>query len=140
LDGAIAGVTDGSQPSDIITEGSEGSVQPSQVVAANPSDFATRLLPSFTAGDVTTGWHMPGWAPPIATTPTAADLRALHVGTDRLLTVTEVARRLRVCTETVYRLCRSGELPHVRIVDRYRIQPAELSSFLSARRRSGPRR
>jgi excisionase family DNA binding protein len=82
---------------------------------------------------------MPGTAPPIATTPTTADLRALRGGGDRLLTVTEVARRLRVCTETVYRLCRSGELPHVRIVNRFRIRPGELFAFLAARRHPGRR-
>lgn len=89
---------------------------------------------------MTTGWYMAGAAPRIATTPTAADLRALDPGMDRLLTVSEVARRLRACTETVYRLCRSGELPHVRIVDQFRIRPGELSAFLSARRRSVPQR
>jgi excisionase family DNA binding protein len=82
----------------------------------------------------TTGWHTPGTAPRIATTPTTADLRALRGGADRLLTAAEVARRLRVCTETVYRLCRRGELPHVRIVDSVRIRPADLAALLSARR------
>jgi excisionase family DNA binding protein len=75
----------------------------------------------------------PGTAPRIATTPTTADLRALRSGSDRLLTVVEVARHLRVCTETVYRLCRKGDLPHVRIVDTVRVRPADLAAFISAR-------
>jgi excisionase family DNA binding protein len=77
----------------------------------------------------------PGTAPRIATTPTTADLRALRDGPERLLTVAEVARRLRVCTETVYRLCRKGEFPHVRIVDSVRIRPADLATFVATRLR-----
>jgi excisionase family DNA binding protein len=67
--------------------------------------------------------------------PTTADLRALHGGPNGLLTAAEVAERLRVCTETVYRLCKKGELPHVRIVDTIRIRPIDLAAFLSAQRR-----
>jgi excisionase family DNA binding protein len=103
------------------------------VVAADPGDLATRLLPKFAAG-----WGAPGTAPRIATTPTASDLAALRAGPDSLLTPAEVARRLRLCTETVRRLCRRGELPHVRIVDYVRIRPADLAAFIFARR-SGTR-
>jgi excisionase family DNA binding protein len=46
-----------------------------------------------------------------------------------------VAQRLRFCTETVYRLCRKGELPHVRIVDSVRIRPADLAAFVATRLR-----
>ena len=49
---------------------------------------------------------------------------------DRLLTVQEVARCLRVSTATVYRLCERHELVHVRISNAIRIVPAELESFL----------
>jgi helix-turn-helix protein len=35
-----------------------------------------------------------------------------------------------VCNATVYRLCDSGELPHVWIVNSIRIRPADLEAFL----------
>jgi excisionase family DNA binding protein len=85
------------------------------------------------------GWGAPGTAHRIATTPTATDLSALRAGPDSLLTPAEVARRLRVCAETVRRLCRRGELPHVRILDYVRIRPADLAAFVAARRRPGGR-
>jgi hypothetical protein len=50
---------------------------------------------------VRAGWGAPGTAPRIATMPTATDLSALRAGPDSLLTPAEVARRLRVCAETV---------------------------------------
>src|SRR5205085_1829206 len=48
------------------------------------------------------------------------------VGVERLLTVMEVAERLRVCTATVYGLCKSGKLGHVRVANSIRIREAEL--------------
>ncbi len=62
--------------------------------------------------------------------PTLADLRVLWGGRDRLLKVAEVAEHLGVCNATVYRLCDSGELPHVWIVNSIRIRPADLQAFL----------
>jgi excisionase family DNA binding protein len=62
--------------------------------------------------------------------PTLADLRVLWGGRDRLLKVAEVAEHLGVCNATVYRLCDSGELPHVWIVNSIRIRPADLEAFL----------
>ena len=55
-------------------------------------------------------------------------------GRNRLLTVKEVAEHLGVCAATVYRLCDSGELPHLRIVQSLRIRPADLAVFLDAYR------
>jgi excisionase family DNA binding protein len=52
----------------------------------------------------------------------------------RYLTVREVAARLRVCTDTVYRLCASGELQHVRVSNAVRIADADLRDFLRRRR------
>ena len=59
-----------------------------------------------------------------------ADLRVLWGGRDRLLRVAEVAEHLGVCNATVYRLCESGELPHVWIVNSIRIRPEDLKVFL----------
>jgi excisionase family DNA binding protein len=63
-------------------------------------------------------------------TPRLADLAVLHGGRGQLLKVTEVAEQLGVCAATVYRLCETGELPHVRIVNSIRIRPADLAELL----------
>ena len=70
-------------------------------------------------------------AAPGPTTPTPNDLGVLYGGRNRLLTVREVAEQLGVCTATVYRLCESGELPHVRVVESIRVRPADLAAFLA---------
>ena len=51
----------------------------------------------------------------------------------RLLTVTEVATRLRVSNMTVYRLVNSGEMPAVRIGKSYRIYAHDLDKYLADR-------
>jgi excisionase family DNA binding protein len=99
-------------------------VQPSQLSTAVSKEFTTRLLPEIaTAG-------APGTAPKVATTPKTADLAALHGGRDRLLRVADVAERLGVCAATVYRLCETGVLPHVRIVNSIRVRSEDLRAFL----------
>jgi len=65
--------------------------------------------------------------------PTLADLRVLWGGRDRLLKLAEVAEHLGVCNATVYRLCDSGELPHVWIVNSIRIRPRDLEDFIRQR-------
>jgi excisionase family DNA binding protein len=60
-------------------------------------------------------------------------LVALYGGRDRLLRVSDVAERLGVCAATVYRLCESGALAHVRIVNSIRIRPEDLREFMAAR-------
>ena len=47
------------------------------------------------------------------------------------LTPLEVATSLKVSTMTVYRLCRSGELPHVRVGQSIRIKEADLTQYLT---------
>jgi excisionase family DNA binding protein len=54
---------------------------------------------------------------------------------EHLLTMREVADRLRVCRATVYKLCDAGELAHVRIANAIRVAPADLSQFIAGRRR-----
>ncbi len=53
---------------------------------------------------------------------------------EQLLTVREVASRLRVCAATVYSLCARGDLVHVRIANMIRVAPADLAAFLRTRR------
>lgn len=48
-----------------------------------------------------------------------------------LLTVAEVAQKLRVSTMTVYRLIQRDELPALRIGRSYRIDTTDLDAFLS---------
>ena len=52
-----------------------------------------------------------------------------------LLTVREVARRLRVRPVTVYRLCDRGELPHVRVSNAIRVRAEDLEAYLGGGRR-----
>jgi excisionase family DNA binding protein len=46
------------------------------------------------------------------------------------LTVSEVAKQLRVSSATVYRLIDGGELQHTRVSNAIRISPADLATFL----------
>ncbi len=63
-----------------------------------------------------------------------AGLGVLEGGRDRLLTVQEVAAQLRLSTATVYGLCASGALPHVRLLNAIRIAPWDLQAFIDAHR------
>jgi excisionase family DNA binding protein len=47
-----------------------------------------------------------------------------------LLTVRDVAERLRLCTATVYRMCERGELAHVRVSNAIRVPEAALGILL----------
>lgn len=49
-----------------------------------------------------------------------------------LLTVPEVAARLRVCERTVRRLLSRGELPFIPIGRSIRVKPSELAAYLRA--------
>ena len=48
---------------------------------------------------------------------------------ERMLTVREVASALRVSTATVYKLCASGELAHVRVLNVIRVVASALQVF-----------
>lgn len=63
--------------------------------------------------------------------PDAADpkRRATPQLQDQVLTVREAAERLRVCTATIYRLCATGRLPHIRVSNAIRILAADLRGF-----------
>ena len=105
--------------------------------------FATRLLPESATTRAHGGVHAvadgqgakpaPKTRQRAGVAPTLADLRVLWGGRDRLLKVAEVAENLGVCNATVYRLCDTGELPHVWIVNTIRIRPRDLEGFVAAR-------
>ena len=48
----------------------------------------------------------------------------------KFLTVSEVARLMRVSNMTVYRLIRSGQLSAVRVGNRYRVKEADVHKYL----------
>jgi excisionase family DNA binding protein len=55
------------------------------------------------------------------------------VGADSLLTVKEVAEKLKVSAATVYALCASGRLPHLRIsTHSIRIAESDLKAYALA--------
>ncbi len=51
---------------------------------------------------------------------------------DELLTVSEVATRLRVSNMTVYRLIKAGELRAIRVGKNYRVRRSHLEAYLRA--------
>jgi excisionase family DNA binding protein len=51
-------------------------------------------------------------------------------GRDHLLTVRAAAARLGVSTATVYKLVARGDLPHIRVSNAIRLNPADLASYL----------
>jgi excisionase family DNA binding protein len=55
------------------------------------------------------------------------------MGRNDLLTAKDVATRLRVCTATVYKLCASGALPYVRVLNAVRVATKDLERFVSNR-------
>jgi excisionase family DNA binding protein len=46
------------------------------------------------------------------------------------LTVRAVARRLGVCTATVYKICKAGRFEHVRVSNAIRVPEAALAKYL----------
>jgi len=59
--------------------------------------------------------------------------QASELPSEPLLSVKEVAAQLAICRATAYRLCESGELPHIRVSNSIRISPAVLAVYLAAR-------
>ena len=51
-------------------------------------------------------------------------------GNAGLLTVANVAAHLGVCKATVYRLCETGALAHVRVLNSIRVHPDTLDAFM----------
>jgi excisionase family DNA binding protein len=130
---SVAARANRSQISETIANRGGREDQPAQLSTGVSKDFTTRLLPEI--GSV----FAPGTAPKVATTPTTADLVALHGGRDRLLRVTDVAERLGVCAAIVYRLCERGELPHIRVVNSIRVRRADLDAFVAGLATGAPK-
>ena len=124
-DGTVAGSSSGSQPSVIVRDRSRVTVQSSQPLADFRKRFDTPVLP--------------GGRGKRSEQPTSPSLRLLQAARVSLLTAKEVAARLRVCTATAYKLCASGALPHVRVLNAVRVVEGDLERFVAARRRQ-PRR
>jgi excisionase family DNA binding protein len=47
------------------------------------------------------------------------------------LTVSDVAKRLGICAATVYKLCATGTLRHVRVLNSIRVTDAGLQDFVA---------
>jgi excisionase family DNA binding protein len=61
-----------------------------------------------------------------------AQVRGLAQPPGRLMSVREVARRLNVCSATVYRLCQKGALAHSRVGNMIRVSEEQLRLFVQA--------
>jgi excisionase family DNA binding protein len=94
-----------SQGVESVRVGAGGRVQPSPGVAGFSSPFAAPVLQARMGG--------------------GASLRVAA----RLLTVREVAKRLRVSRATVYALCKRGALAHVRVANAIRVPQAALEGL-----------
>jgi excisionase family DNA binding protein len=61
-------------------------------------------------------------------------LRVIHGAADPLLSVREVAERLKLSTATVYKIVESGELAHCRVSNAVRVTEADLAAFVALSR------
>ncbi len=105
---AFAPLSMGSQNLQLLANTEEERALTSHRIAETPPDpkfFATRLLPPSSCR---------------------------NFGPNELLRVADVARLLRLCRATVYRLVERGELPSFRIGNSIRFHPEDLSGWLHA--------
>jgi excisionase family DNA binding protein len=51
-------------------------------------------------------------------------------GSPDILTTEEVAKLLRVCTRTVYRLVRQNRIPHIKVFDKFRFERTAVMEWL----------
>ena len=97
---------------------------------AQPLQAETAPQSSVPWADPSESWLSPRTDQRVATTPTTLDVAVLYGGRGRLLRVAEVAEQLGVCNATVHRLCESGELPHLRVVNSIRVRPKDLAEYV----------
>ena len=88
----------------------------------------TFVLPRTSANDNSA--PLAGFRPALATISGTGPARHSRLGlecVDDLLTIREVAARLRICTATVYKLIARGKLPATRFADSFlRVQASDL--------------
>ena len=118
---SVAARPNRSQVSERIANSAGRAVQPSQLSTGVSKEFTTRLLPKIGP------WAHPG----VRLSPLRPRTwRRFTADAIRCCEWADVAESLGVCSATVYRLCESGELPHVRIVNSIRVRSEDLRAFL----------
>jgi excisionase family DNA binding protein len=110
-------------PSQAFVIPTDSSVSNSQRIA-EPTRFRTPFAAKFAANH--------GTARQIGNSSQSVDVK----GKGRLLTVRELAAKLRVSRATAYALCERGELPHVRISNAIRVALDDVEEFLRKHRRT----
>ena len=119
-DETVAGSINGSQPSVIVRDPSRVTFQSSQPLADFRKRFGSPVVPAGRGER--------------AEQPTVPSLHLVQSTRNPLLTAKEVADVLRVCSATVHKLCDSGALPHVRVLNAVRVEAADLEKFMAGRK------
>ena len=110
VDGTSQGVAEGSKPLEIQLVVSGDVSRASPGIAPNSQSFGAIVV----QGNPVAGGSGSG-------------------STGPYLTVREVATRMRLSTATIYRLCESGGLGHVRVSNAIRVAEADLRRYLEGR-------
>ncbi len=113
---ALPAVSSASQASGIVGPAEPAQVHPSQGIAPIRTPFVTPVLQASGRSS-------------------AGGLAADEAG--RLLSVRDVARRLGVSTATVYALCETGGIAHVRVMNAIRVAPEDVVAFVRDHRNGG---
>ena len=106
VDGTSQGVADSSKPLEVQRVARSDLSRASPEIAPNSQSFGAIVVQAERAGG------------------SESDL------TGHYLTVREVAARLRLSTATVYRLCESGGLEHLRVSNAIRVAESDLREFV----------
>ena len=67
----------------------------------------------------------------------ATDHRDTPTPLEPLLNIDQTAALLGICSKTVRRYIREGELPSIRVVGRVRLDPADIRAFVAGHRTVG---
>jgi integrase len=115
----VAGGSNQYQLGAITYNPSDASVQPARPVTFQDDQFSTPLVPGLV---------------PVSTVDRLSSTVHLRALPDHLLTTAEVATHLGASKWTVYKLCATGALPHVRVLGAIRVKPSDLAAFIASRR------